>query len=523
MIIFKKMTRQRPRLVRVGLAFALATCLTSAWSSGDLHQTEPAVLSQMSQSLSFGRESSVQNSASGFPQFSAETCCQLCPQASDIRSYPSGFLSSFKVLVQGRDGWLFRSEDDLRMNFGADAEGLRLLREFRQTLNARGVELVLVMQPPRGLMQAHKLPQNTPVPYNAKVAESSYAAALEQIRSTGVIVPELEKLPAQEAEDDYFFRGDHHWTPSGSRRTAQVVADRIRSMSAYADLPKKKFETQRDGLLAKRGTMQKAARLICGFGASDQYVPRYVTTPAESSSSSALFDEEVAPKVTLVGTSNSEPAYNFGGFISEYLEADVLNVADAGGGMDGAMLSYLPSEEFQTNPPRILIWEIETYHNLSDPDFYRQAIPLVHNGCQSSPAVIQNDVTLRKGRNEVLFNSGVRLLRGDRHFLDLKLTGNVPEEIEAVVWYTDGNKDQIKLEKADFGTGDGRFVLNLRQGGDWGEQTFLSLDLVNHFPAPVAVATAHAQPSADAAAPLRVDAKLCSKSSAHANMAGRTQ
>ena len=44
------------------------------------------------------------------------------------------------------------------------------------------------------------------------------------------------------------------------------------------------------------------------------------------------------------------------------------------------MLSYLPSEEFQTNPPRVLIWEIETYHNLSDPDFYRQAIPLVHNG-----------------------------------------------------------------------------------------------------------------------------------------------
>lgn len=437
-----------------------------------------------------------------FPAFEAEPCCQLCPAAANPMNYPSGFLGSFRLLVQGEDGWLFRSEDDLRMTFHPDEQGLRLLRAFREALDRRGVTLVMVVQPPRGLVHASRLPQNLPVPYNADVAESRYREALSRIRSTGVIVPDLHELVSDPGEQDFFFRADHHWTPFGARRTAEVVAERVRALPVYASLDKQDFTTRRDGLLAKRGTMSKAARLLCGYGAADQYVPRYVTESGGASGGDALFGEASAPQVALVGTSNSDEAYNFGGFLAEYLETDVLNVASAGGGMEGAMLSYLPSPAFQETPPKVLVWELETYHNLSDPDFYRAAMPLVHNGCSHAPAVLDGASDVGRERREILFNGGgkVEKIRSDRHVLDLQVEGGLPQALLAEVWYTNGRQDSFTLEP-DAAIGDGRYVIGLRSEGDWAELNFLSLDLRDASP------VAPGQPRAGKR---RVHARLCS-------------
>lgn len=448
--------------------------------------------------------------AQQFPKFEVVPCCQLCPEAAEpLRYEDSGFLSSFKMLIQGKDGWLFRSEDDLRMDFGPDPEGMKRLKGFRDALAARGTELVIVLQPPRGLMHAEALPRDAPVPYDADIAHAHYVRALREMRAQGIAVPMLEQLADQGGQGGYFFRGDHHWTPEGARRTAQIVAAQIRELPQYEALARKRFVTARNGLLAKRGTMQKAAKMLCGYGSPDQYVARYVTEPAGEAGAD-LFGDTSTPQVTLVGTSNSDAAYNFGGFLSEYLEADVLNAAMAGGGFDGALLSYLPSKEFQETPPRILVWELETYHNLSDPDFYRQVMPLIDNGCSGAPVALQRELGLRMGRNEVLFNGGgaVRELRGRDHVLDLQFSDPSVSELRAVVWYTNGAKEHIHIEGAERIDRAGRFVLDLRNDGNWGDQVFLSLDVELQPPPPP---EAGAAPKS--AAPPRLRAQLCG----HAN------
>ena len=440
--------------------------------------------------------------ASGFPSFEVEACCQLCPQAANPASYPDGYLGGFRTLVQGRDGWLFRSEDDLRMVFHPDAEGVEMLRQFRQALNRRGVELVLVVQPPRGLMHKSKLPEDLQTPYSPETAESRYRQALDRIRSTGVIVPDMMSVLRNPGDKDFFFRADHHWTPFGARRTAEVVAERLRSLSSYQALDKQTFETRTEGLLGKRGTLHKAQRLICGHDAPEQFVPRFVTESTGASGGDALFGDAGTPQVALVGTSNSDEAYNFGGFLSEFLETDVLNVASAGGGLEGAMLSYLPTPAFQEQPPKILIWEVETYHNLSDPDFYRVAIPLVHNGCSNASAVLEGSTEIGTQRREVLFNGGGRVekIRSDRHLLDLHVQDPVPAALLVEVWYTTGRQDSFTLEPED-AIGDGRYVIGLRREGDWGKLNFLSMDVRDVSPY---------VPGQPRPGKTRVDARLCS-------------
>ena len=47
------------------------------------------------------------------PKYELQACCNLCPAASDPATY-QGYLDGFRMIVQGDDGWLFRTEDGLR-------------------------------------------------------------------------------------------------------------------------------------------------------------------------------------------------------------------------------------------------------------------------------------------------------------------------------------------------------------------------------------------------------------------------
>ncbi len=411
------------------------------------------------------------------PQYAVDLCCDLCSRAADRSAYTTKFLQSFATLIQGRDGWLFRSEDDLRTTFGPDAGGYQGLRRLRAALKKRGVDLAMVYQPPRGLMHADKLPPSVRKQYNRQLARVSYTLTLQRFRDAGMVVPDFVPLINEKNEPDFFFHGDHHWTPQGARRTAHFTAEAIRALPSYQQMPRKKFVTSRTGLWAKRGTMQKAATQLCGFGYPDQYTDKFVTA---AGSEGDLFADEDIPQITLVGTSNSDSAYNFAGFLSEELGVDILNESIPGGGYDGALLRYLPSGEFQKNTPKILIWELETYHKLSNQSFYRQVVPLVNNGCAGRRAVLSRQVPLQGATSEVLFNGGGRVLplTGKHFLLDLQFSNPAVNEMKAVVWYTNGSKETISLRYSDHVEAGGRFVTELRADGEWGDRTFMSLDLV---------------------------------------------
>lgn len=426
------------------------------------------------------------------PQYQIERCCEICPQALQDSTY-NGELREVSKLVQGKDDWLFRSRIDLMMEMGATAEGYESLRALRGALQEMGVELVLVYLPARGIPNANMLSDKVSG-FDFKLARERYKGVLEKTRSLGIRTPDLTPLLDQHGAPGkpFFFKRDHHWTPYGAEFTARLVADELRKSQVFNDIPHKEFVTHSEGVLNKAGSLNVAFQKICGYSYANQYVPRFITEPKDESSD--LFGDEAVPEVVLLGTSFSTAQYNFDGFLKQYASVDVDNRSVSGGGFHNAMLQYLGSEEFRQKPPKMLIWEITSYHDLSMPLFYRQIMPLLDNGCRGRPASMTQKMALHPGRNEVLVNTSVKPLRGERYIADLQFNTTEVRELRSELWYMNGAKESLIITRPRQTDPNGRFVFHLRNDADWGEQTLLSLEI---------------EMPADTPAGMQVEASIC--------------
>ncbi|HEX7111489.1 MAG TPA: alginate biosynthesis protein AlgX [Mizugakiibacter sp.] len=439
------------------------------------------------------------------PQYGVQRCCSLCPRAADPEAYAgSKFLSDFRVLVDGRNGWLFRTGLDLTTRFDVSDASLLQLHRLADALRQRGTEIVMVYQPPRGLMDPDELTPQERRAYNLQAARSNYAQALQRLRNDGgVIVPPLDQLVDEHKGYDYYFRRDHHWTAAGAQHTAQVIAETMRRLPGFASIPRKQFVTRADGVIGKPGTLQKVAEQLCGGGYSLQYQPVYVT---ESTGGGSLLGNESQPDVVLVGTSNSDTkgGYNFPGYLEQYLGVDVLDVAITGGSFEGSLLHYLASKEFQQHPPKFMIWETpyQDYPSSEQNPYkiYRQAVPLVTDGCRNKTPLLSRTVTLHQGTNELLFNGGGRVqpLVGRDYQLEFQFSDPGIKDLDAEVWYFSGLRESLKLHFKQYVDNGGRFNAELRSDRpDYASATLMGVTMrLDQTPAK----------------PLSVTAQVCARS-----------
>ncbi|HHG5176945.1 TPA: alginate biosynthesis protein AlgX [Pseudomonas aeruginosa] len=411
------------------------------------------------------------------PSYQALPAGNLCPAAADDSRYNTKYLGFFTHLVQAQDDWLFRTTYDLRTDFGTSAEGWRELSALRDELKRKGIELVVVYQPTRGLVNREKLSPAEKAGFDYELAKKNYLATIARFRQAGIWTPDFSPLFDEKEEHAYYFKGDHHWTPHGARRSAKIVAETLKQVPGFEEIPKKQFESKRVGLLSKLGTFHKAAAQLCGNSYATQYVDRFETEPVGASDSGDLFGDGGNPQIALVGTSNSGPAYNFAGFLEEFSGADILNNAVSGGGFDSSLLAYMTSEEFHKNPPKILIWEFATHYDMAQKSFYRQAMPLVDNGCSGRKTVLSRKVKLRQGRNEVLLNSAALPIRSGSYVADVTYSDPSVHELKNTIWYMNGRREQLKIEQSKAVDTGGRYVFQLRNDSDWADQQFLSLEI----------------------------------------------
>jgi len=299
--------------------------------------------------------------------FKVQDESKLCDKSQDKMSYNGGFLQSFSGLQQGESGWLFR-EHDLRTSFGPSKNNYKHLRALRVKLADRGVTLVVVPIPSRSLVHPEYLGN---ISFDKKAAQASYKRFLQRLRRSGIVVPELETLVTNEADKPMFFARDHHWNHHGARTIARLTAASIRAQDAYADIERTRFETSLMTTSHNDGSYTRAANILCDSGFTSEPYKIYQTAALNRD----LFgdDSSTATPISLVGTSNSKGKLrlNFSGFLSQYAKAEVLNLAESGGGYAKAMQSYLGSSDFRNNPPSFLVWEFPTYYNLNDEAFFR--------------------------------------------------------------------------------------------------------------------------------------------------------
>ena len=264
------------------------------------------------------------------PNFSAEPCCNLCPEAHDAKNYTTRYQQNFTTLVQAQGDWLFRTQEDLRTEFTTTPAGFRRLKQLREAFKSKGIELVVVYQPTRGLVNRNKLNPQEKAAFDYDKALKNYQGMLARFAEMGYVVPDLspltnEALPETLPAHDFYFRGDQHWTPYGAQRTAKIVAEKVKHLPEFADIPKREFETKKSGRMGKTGTLHNMAGQLCGTSYAIQYMDQFTTEPKGEAADGDLFSDAGNPQITLVGTSHSGKNYNFAGFLEEAIGADILN------------------------------------------------------------------------------------------------------------------------------------------------------------------------------------------------------
>ncbi|WP_262410693.1 alginate biosynthesis protein AlgX [Aquipseudomonas alcaligenes] len=411
------------------------------------------------------------------PQYHIERCCEICPQALQDTTY-SGDMGEFTKLVQGREDWLFRSKIDFMTDIGTTPEGYKHLQDLRDALKAKGVELVMVYLPPRGLVSTEMLSPQSLGSFDVELSRKNYLATIEHLRSLGIRVPDLSALLAQPADvrKTLFFKRDNHWTPRGAELAAQLLAAELSKSEVFKSIPRKEFVTHKEGVHHKIGSLNQAFGKICGNGYANEYFTRAVTEPKEESSE--LFGDVASPDVVLVGTSFSSAQYNFEGFFKQYAQVDVDNRSVTGGGFHSAMLQYLGSQDFQKHPPKILVWEVNSYYDLAMAIFYRQIMPMLDDGCRTSPAALRQKVALHPGRNQILVNTEVKPIHSQDYVADIQFTPGNVRDLRSSFWYMSGSQDNLNISRAPEVEPDGRFVFGLRDDAEWYGQTLLSLEVV---------------------------------------------
>ena len=302
----------------------------------------------------------------------------------------------------GENGWMFTPGDFSPLPSPTDRD-IEALRRLVTYLSSKGTKTVIVVPPTRGLVAsgAAGALRNRYAVANDDSIRRSYRSAIANLRSTGATVPDLlagideAKLPAI----NHFYRSqDAHWRAEGAQLSAKFVADTVKKAVDLSSFPKKSYVTKMTATDPYRVSLLDALSKICGKTVQAEIEPRYVTEQVGDDAGAGGLLESSKTPVVLVGTSFSRPdaAYNFSGFLSEYLAVDVLNVAIAGGGLETSMLSYLGSRDFADAPPAVLIWEVRPFE-LPTADLIDQLMATLAGGCAADKALLTRSVPLQRG------------------------------------------------------------------------------------------------------------------------------
>ncbi|MBA4284094.1 MAG: hypothetical protein C0434_00995 [Xanthomonadaceae bacterium] len=392
------------------------------------------------------------------PIYQAETCCSLCPKVYDRNAYVSEYMRGYRVLVEGKDGWLFRSEAELQWIEASDEEIWQQLRRLADSLKARGTQVVMFPQPPRGLVEANKLDAEDLKNFDIDLLQRRYSELVVKLRGLGFIVVDASVFSRHSGEP-YFFKRDGHWSTSGAHQAAEVIAAQVKS-SGF-ELPTVAYETKQVGVSGARGTLSFVVNNLCGLKYPMEFNPAYQTTAPASDD---LFGDAEAPQAALIGTSfAATPNYHFYGFLRRALQADVLQAAFPGGGFDGSLSQFLASDLFQKSPPKVLIWEFP-YQQLhrTDTAVMRRLLPLVNNGCTGKEPLLSGKANLKSGAQyaEVLVNGGksFKAVPAKDVWLELQFSDSNIRSISAEIWYGNGKVQTINSEYNVYTKMNGRFV-----------------------------------------------------------------
>lgn len=262
-------------------------------------------------------------------------------------------------IVYGQDGHMFIASYDLMQDLPVDRY-FPIIKAMSDNLKRQGVTLVVVPVAHKGIVDRAFLDTTDPLQqaYQPLAVRQQYQTLVNLLASVDVVV--VNTLPTLERDAPAFWKTDWHWRPEVARDVAQVVARTVNRLPVVRNVPTVDYSTRVTGtVIMQDGGAFLADRIqsLCGVKLASRDTQNvYETVPTQEQ---GLLDPDV-PQIVLAGTSYSKLSWNFEGFLKDALHKDVTNVSAVGGGPFGGLTAYLVSPEFQTNKPKVIIWEWDT-------------------------------------------------------------------------------------------------------------------------------------------------------------------
>lgn len=141
--------------------------------------------------------------------------------------------------VEGRDGYLYYADDldlaagpgILRPGGGAGA-ALDVIERFRDALAQRGIQLLVVPIPIKGMVDAEHLQVPRPLPGHDAPRNPDHEAFFQALDARGIehlrLLPDM--LQRARTQGGLFLPRDTHWRPREMQRAAERIAARVRAL-----------------------------------------------------------------------------------------------------------------------------------------------------------------------------------------------------------------------------------------------------------------------------------------------------
>jgi len=130
---------------------------------------------------------------------------KACKELQDPAQYEDKKVDSYAMLLAGKDGWIFRTKSDFKMDYTPDKTRFAQFLQFQKTLEKKGIKLYISFLPNRGIIGAPNIPLDNPLAadYDVAKAKASYNDMANAFRKSGVHFITYD----QTVEPDKFFRG----------------------------------------------------------------------------------------------------------------------------------------------------------------------------------------------------------------------------------------------------------------------------------------------------------------------------
>ena len=355
----------------------------------------------------------------------------ICPEALALPDSQRGF--------QGRQGWFFFNFDFRETYKTITPEQAAFVVRLNQALMTQGVRLVVVPVPARGAVRPSVLYLNDPkqAAFSPAAIVAYYDAYIETLRQNGVAAVNVlaEAIAFDASGGQTFFKRDLHWTPEGANIVAQATAQEIQK---------------------RLGKPLTETRLVLARNPHNQTHPgRFINNWLYSSCNTTLPPEPLGDyavsrpsgfvqKAEVVQAGSSFGGTPFDqGFLGVALQSEVSNVSVGNGGALFALESYLGGRDYQTERPRVLVWEFPAASSALGAAAQRRLLAGVYGTCTGK--AVQFQQTAAANKTLVLTQPA----GASDHYLTFSFDDLSVIHFSAVLHYQDGSSETLAFDRPE--------------------------------------------------------------------------